>query len=277
MYDRGGAGISKGTCTLTSEVGEIRMAASLYVLTFHSIEKRPSVISLSPGVFRSGIAKLYERGYQALSLMEAVDCLHFGRPFPDRSIVITFDDGYQSVYKEAFPVLQHYGMSATVFLTVGKKGTAKPGGRLPSLGGRSMLSWHEILEMQRSGIDFGSHTLTHADLTRLPFSRIKAEVSDAKAIIEDSLSAPVTCFAYPYGRYNRRSREIVQQHFACACSDKLGLVTEGSDLYALERVDAYYLRTDALFNVMLTRLFPWYIWACSIPRRIRRAFQSRSG
>ncbi len=123
------------------------------------------------------------------------------------------------------------------------------------------------------GITFGVHTLTHPDLTRLPLDRVETEICGSKTIIEDALSTQVSSFAYPYGRYNRRCRDIVQQYFACACSDKLGLVTTNSDLYALERVDAYYLRTERLFDVMLTRLFPWYILARSIPRRIRRAIQ----
>lgn len=244
---------------------------SLPVLTFHALDNLPSVISFSPRVFRRGIARLYESGYKAIGLLEAVDCLRQGRPFPDYSFVITFDDGYQTVYDEAFPILQEYGMTATVFLTVGEKGISKPADRLPSTEGRSMLSWREIQEMQRLGITFGAHTLTHPDLTRLPYHRVEAEVCNSKVIIEGILSAPVACFAYPYGRYDNQSREIVRQHFTCACSDKLGLVTGSSDLYALERVDGYYLRTDRLFDVMLTKLFPWYIRARSIPRLLRRA------
>jgi peptidoglycan/xylan/chitin deacetylase (PgdA/CDA1 family) len=253
------------------------MTASLPVLTFHALDDRPSVISFAPRVFRRGMARLHAHGYRTLSLLDAVDCLRRRTPFPDRSFVVTFDDGYQSVYDEAFPVLQRYAMSATVFLTVGAKGTALPGDRLPALEGRSMLSWREIREMQHGGIDFGAHTCTHPDLTHLPSDQIEAEVCESKAIIEDALSAPVACFAYPYGRYDPRSRDIVQQHFACASSDTLGLITTGSDPYALERVDAYYLRTDRLFTAMLTQLFPWYIRARSIPRRIRRAMPSHVG
>jgi peptidoglycan/xylan/chitin deacetylase (PgdA/CDA1 family) len=249
------------------------MAARLPILTFHAIDKRSSVISISPTVFLGAMAKLYHGGYHALPLMQTVDFLRRGAPFPDRSFVITFDDGYQSVYEEAFSVLERYGMSATVFLTVGDTKTAKRGLRLPSMGERSMLSWKEIQEMQQAGIEFGAHTLTHPDLTHLSSDQVKAEVREAKSIIEDALSAPVTSFAYPYGRCNGRVREIVQEHFACACSDELGLVSQNSDLYALERVDTFYLRTDRLFSMMLTRFFPWYIWACSVPRRVRRAFQ----
>ena len=98
----------------------------------------------------------------------------------------------------------------------------------------------------------------------------------SKAIIEDALGAPVACFAYPYGRFDDRSREIAQENFACACSDRLGLVAVNSDPYALERVDAYYIRSELLFGLLLKRTFPWYIWVRSVLRRTRRAAQLRS-
>lgn len=247
------------------------------VLTFHKIDDRPSVTSVSPEVFNRSMAKLHASGYRTLSQMEVVDILNRGALFPDRCFGITFDDGYRSVYTEAFSMLQHYGMSATVFLTVGDGITLKPNDRLPSTNGRSMLNWNEIREMQRWGIEFGAHTCTHPDLTNIPFDRVKKEVYESKAIIEDALNTPVYCFAYPYGRYNHRVRNIVREHFSCACSDKLGLINKKSDLYAFERVDAYYLRTDRLFQIMLTRFFSWYVLARSIPRGIRRALQPRSG
>jgi peptidoglycan/xylan/chitin deacetylase (PgdA/CDA1 family) len=251
------------------------MAPPLPILTFHAFDNQSSVISFPPRVFKRGIAKLHENGYRTISLLDVVDCLQMRKSFPERSLVITFDDGYQTIYEVAFPVLQDYGMLATIFLTVGKRGEMMPDTRLPSLNGYSMLSWHEILEMHRGGIDFGAHTLTHPDLTRLPVDRVENEIVESKRIIEDALSAPVVCFAYPYGRYNHQSRELVRQHFACACSDNLGLIHKGSDLHALERVDAYYLHTERLFDLMLTGLFPWYIKVCSIPRWVRQAIQTR--
>ena len=168
-------------------------------------------------------------------------------------------------------MLRDYGMCATIFLTVGQSSVAAPGDRLPSCEGRAMLSWREIREMSTAGMTFGSHTLTHPDLTRLPSDRIEVEICASKTIIENALGARVGCFAYPYGRYDQRSQEIVRHHFALACSDDLGLATQASDPYALERIDAYYLRTDRLFDLMLSKAFPWYIKARNIPRRIRRS------
>jgi peptidoglycan/xylan/chitin deacetylase (PgdA/CDA1 family) len=249
------------------------MTASLPILTFHALDDLPSVISVKPQVFRQSLARLHARGYRTLRLEEAIDYVRQGEPFPLRTVVITFDDGYRSVYDVAFPVLQRHGMSATIFLTVGGRETAKPAVRLPSLGGRTMLSWREIREMWRSGIDFGAHTLTHPDLTHLPHHQLAVEMCESKAIIEDMLGVHVPCFAYPFGRYDQPSYELARQHFSCASSDRLGLMSLDSDLYALKRVDAYYLRTTHLFKVLTTGLFPGYVRARNIPRQLRRTLQ----
>jgi len=127
--------------------------------------------------------------------------------------------------------------------------------------------------MHYRGMTFGAHTLTHPDLTRLSRDRLELEVVGGKAVIEDALGAEVASFAYAYGRYDNQCREVVSHHFACACSDKLDLANGSSDLFALQRVDAYYLRTEGLFNVMSTRFFSCYIRTRSLPRRIRRSIQ----
>jgi len=249
------------------------MVLSLPILTFHALDDRRSIISFPPKLFRRGMANLHENGYRTISLLEAVDHLRLKKHFPERSFVITFDDGYESVFKEAFPVLQDNRMTATIFLTVGERGKVKPGERLPSLEGRLMLNWYEIQEMKQWGIEFGAHTLTHPDLTRLSLERIRSEICDSKLIIEDALNAPVECFAAPYSRYDNRCLKIIRENFICACSDKLSLINLRSDLYGLERIDTYYLRTERLFDIMLTPLFPRYIRARSIPRGIRRFIQ----
>lgn len=251
------------------------MRKSLPVLTFHSVDDQSSVISFPPRLFKEGLARLKQQGLYTIDLMEAVGRLQRCEMFPERCFVITFDDGYRNFYSEAFPVLQQLGMSATVFLTVAETGDATT--RLPSLSGREMLSWGEIREMHATGsIQFGAHTVTHPDLTKLPAARVESEVANSKAIIEDALGNPVLCFAYPYGRYDRRSREIAGRHFGCACSDRLGLITAASDPLALERVDAYYLRSDRLLNLLLSSSLSGYIWARNVPRRIKRAL-SKSG
>ena len=213
---------------------------------------------------------LHERGYRTLNLVDVADCMRKGLSFPKHSLAITFDDGYQSVYEEAFPILQRYSFSATVFLTVGAKGNRTAAKRLPQMEGRSMLSWGEIKEMRRYGVSFGAHTLTHPDLTRLPLAQAQAEICGSKEIIENALGEPADCFAYPFGRYDQQCRDVVSRHFLCACSDKLGFVRPSSDPYAVERVDTYYLQSKTLFTSLFAGWFPYYVWARAIPRQLRR-------
>jgi peptidoglycan/xylan/chitin deacetylase (PgdA/CDA1 family) len=246
------------------------MSLLLPILTFHAVDDRDSVISFPPELFARGMTLLHDHGYRTMSLMEATDHLRRGVRPPERSIVVTFDDGYRSVYEQAFPVLQRYGMTATVFLATGNRKRR----RLPSMEGRSMLSWHEVKEMHKAGIAFGGHTLTHPDLTRLPEELLEAEIVGSKAAIENELGTAANTFAYPFGLYDARSRELVSRHFMCACSDRLGLLRSTSDRYAMERVDAYYLRSERQFRTMLSRWFPMYVQLRSMPRQLRRAARS---
>ena len=198
--------------------------------------------------------------------------MEHGHPFPERSFLISIDDGFQSSYTEAFPIIQQLHMTATIFLTVGEKSNKSSEGRLPSHEGRTMLSWREIREMHRHGITFGAHTLTHPNLNELSNTKATEEIVQSKLRIEDALGDVVTSFAYPYGRFTDRIQNIVRQHFDFACSTELGLVTLRSDPLALKRVDAYYLRTKRLFDLVPSTFFPMYIHGRNIPRRIRQRF-----
>jgi peptidoglycan/xylan/chitin deacetylase (PgdA/CDA1 family) len=252
------------------------MSPALTILTFHTLDDARTVTSFSPVLFERLVRVLRAGGYQVLSLTDAAADLRRGVALPERSLVITFDDGYRSVYQVACPILREHAMRATVFLAVGDpeevswRGAGDPSARLPSMEGRPMLSWGEIREMQREGMDFGAHTLTHPDLTRLPPSCIEREMTTSKAVLEEILGGPVAGFAYPFGRYNARSLQLARQHFACAVSDRLGFAHPDSDIHALPRVDGYFLGHPRRLDLLANPWFPWYIRACSVPRVARR-------
>ncbi len=248
-------------------------ASWLPILTFHSLDDEGSVLSYPPRLFEQGLAMLAARGFGTMPLHEVAARVREGAPLPARTVVLTFDDGYRSVYERAFPALRRHGMSATVFLTVGGGGAASGRGRLPPYGGRPMLDWGEIREMAHWGIEFGAHTLTHPDLRGLPAERVQEEIVGSKAIVEDALGRPARCFAYPFGRHDRRSRRVARRHFDCACSDDLGVLTAKSDLHALPRVEMYYFRGRRTLGLLTGGLLPWYLRARDVPRRPRRALR----
>ncbi|UCD19020.1 MAG: polysaccharide deacetylase family protein [candidate division WOR-3 bacterium] len=116
--------------------------------------------------------------------------------------VITFDDGDRSVYDHAFPILKKYGVRAVVFLAVGYIGM-EDSWDLAVLGARSRhLAWPEIHEMKEWGIEFGSHTMSHRNLTRLTISEMDFELKESKRILEEQLG-PVDCISYPFNRVNQ--------------------------------------------------------------------------
>jgi peptidoglycan/xylan/chitin deacetylase (PgdA/CDA1 family) len=249
------------------------LTSALPVFTFHALDSEKSPISFPPHIFRQGLARLHATRHQAVSLDQAVEHVKTGKAFSPRAYVMTFDDGYRSVYDEAFPLICDLHLAATIFLSVDQEGEATE--RLPSLNGQAMLSWDEIREMVRYGITFGAHTLTHPDLRTLVSSRVEKEIVGSKDILEQALGCRVSSFAYPFGRYDATSHAVARAHFACACSDRLGLISHRSDPYALERIDMYYLRYARIFELVQTGLFPWYILSRRIPREIKRAVLDR--
>ncbi|HML96293.1 MAG TPA: polysaccharide deacetylase family protein [Thermodesulfobacteriota bacterium] len=246
------------------------MTGFIPVLTFHSLDDGRAPTSFGPALFARGMETLALGGYRTISLAGAASLAASKRPFPEKSFVITFDDGYRNIYEKAFPVLAEYSFTATVFLTTGGGGRTGDGDRLPELFGGEMLSWGEIRIMNDAGIDFGAHTLTHPDLTRLSPEDAAREMTSSRSVIENALGAPVAAFAYPYGKYDARSLEIAAEEFSCACSDELGLFTASSDLRAIPRVDAFYLRGERLFALVGSPNLPLYILLRGIPRTLRR-------
>ena len=246
------------------------MTGFIPVLTFHSIDDGRAPTSFGPALFARGMETLALGGYRTISLAEAASLSAAKHPFPEKSFVVTFDDGYKNVYEKAFPVLAHHSFNATVFLTTGNGGRTGDGDRLPPLFGGEMLSWGEIRIMNDAGIDFGAHTITHPDLTRLSPEDAAREITASREVIERALGAPVTAFAYPYGRFDAQSLEIAAKEFACACSDELGLFTASGNLHAIPRVDAFYLRSEWLFGLVGSPNLPLYILLRGIPRKLRR-------
>lgn len=241
-------------------------AGSLAVMTFHALDERTGPLSFPADVFRDGLRRLLDDGYRTMRLADAVGCLRQGVPFPDRAFVLTFDDGFRSIHETAFPLIAQSGSTATVFLLAGREA-----GENARFLDRTLLSWAEAREMHRAGIEFGAHTLTHPDLTRLSSQAAEMEMRSSKEAIEDALGAPVSSFAYPFGRWNAGVRELAARHFDCACSDTLGLIGSGSDPFALERVDAHYVRSKKGFGLLATGRLSWYLRARDVPRRLRRA------
>ena len=240
------------------------------ILAYHSLDDSQSVLSTSPGVFAEQMRTLHELGREVISLGQvACEQAHQRR---EDAVVITFDDGFRSVYENALPVLQRYRFPATVFLVTDycEKTNSWPG-QPAYIEQRPLLRWSEVKEMSDAGVTFGSHTRTHPDLRRLPGHKAAEELTGSKQIIEDATGRPADTFAYPYGSYDDEVMRLAREHFQLACSTVLGFVTPGSDRFALERLDMYYLQSPALFRRLFSPALGAYIGARRALRRLRSA------
>jgi peptidoglycan/xylan/chitin deacetylase (PgdA/CDA1 family) len=246
------------------------MASKISILTFHAIDNYRSPISFAPKLFRECLEQIHERGYRTISLNELRSCLDSGKGFPNKALIITFDDGYQSVFQEAYPHLHDRGMQATLFLATGKLPGAAPEDRFASLGGRSMMNWREVIELHQAGWEIGAHTLTHPDLRQIPLAQAIQEIMESRRQIEEQLGSKVDVFAYPYGRKTRQLRNWLPHNFSCACGTHLSLVSCRSDAYELERVDMHYLRARRLFPLLFSPWLASYLRARRLPREMRQ-------
>ena len=161
-----------------------------------------------------------------------------------RRVILTFDDAYDDFFSEAFPVLQRFGFTATVFVVVDRIGKTNEWDQAKGFPNRQLLSLEQIRELHRHGIHFGSHTLTHAWLTTLPDSDLEREVRDSKSKLEDVLGAEVPCFSYPYGAVDLRVRAAVARAgYKVAVTTNEGL-NGWEDRLCLKRVNV--CETDTL-------------------------------
>jgi len=224
------------------------MASRLPILMYHAVHPDRSLISTGPSDFERQIGWLHDQGYQALTLRTFVEHLHANTPFPEKAIVITFDDGFECLYTFAAPVLADYGFSATIFLVTdycGRKNNWP--GQPRNIPEYPLLSWEQICEMDRMGFEFGVHSASHLRLDELSYKKLEYEVAGSKEILEEHLGHGVETFAYPYGRYDQEVMQIVQGTYTGACSTKPGLAGLGSRPFEIERVDINFFRQPWMF------------------------------
>lgn len=123
---------------------------------------------------------------------------------PDRpGIVITFDDGEASVYEHAFPILRELRVPALVFVVTGYVGRPAHWDFTPAGRPAVHLNWDQITEMRDGGVAFGSHTVTHRNLTYLTRAELDEELGASRAVLERYVG-PIHCLSYPFNRLDDR-------------------------------------------------------------------------
>jgi len=216
------------------------------VLTYHKITGKFEwgITRVKPQSFEQHITYLKDEGFSSMYLED----LWSKKEVNDRRVALTFDDGYESVYRNAFPILKRYGYTATVFLITGYMG--KENLWEANFGCKFLhLNWEEAQELKKSGFQFGSHTVNHPDLTRLTRKSLEFELKKSKETIEEKLNQEVKYLSYPFGRHNQMVRtEAKNSGYKAAFS----LSSEiSSDPFAVGRIGVYLFDTPLSLRIKL--------------------------
>lgn len=243
------------------------------ILTYHSVSEGDSPLKTSPALFARQMEWLTASAsvISVASLSDLADRWGHLHHLPPRTVILTFDDGYADFYTHAAPMLLQHKLPATVFLPTSYVGRSNAWpGQPPWVQEEPLLTWEQIKELAAAGIHFGSHTVTHPDLTELAPAEVERELAESKREIERHTGPDsVAHFCYPYGKWNPAVRDATTPHYRSACSTIAGTVRKTDDHRLLPRVDAHYVRDPRWFRAMFTRRFEAYIAARRLVRRLR--------
>ena len=157
-------------------------------------------LSVSPARFASELDLIVSKGYTTINFKD----LESGRALPSKPIILTFDDGYLNFFANAYPELAKRKMTAVSYIITGK------------VGGDYMAT-SQIKDISEAGIEIGSHTISHPDLSTATAAKAHTEIFQSKVQLEAVINKPIISFCYPSGKFNNAAVEIVRQagyHFA---------------------------------------------------------------
>ena len=205
------------------------------VLIYHRFgENRYPTTNIAIERFREQLEFLKNNNYSVIPLEQLVRSLKGGLRLPDRSVVITIDDGYRSVYTEAWPVLKQYGYPFTVFVYA--KATENKHW--------NYMTWDQIREMKVSGVDFQNHGFAHEHMAFIPSEMnryeykawIRADLAISTKIMAEKLKERPRFFAVPYGEYNKTVfDEVRSMGYEAIMLQDPGSVSRDTDPFAIPR------------------------------------------
>lgn len=188
----------------------------LPTLMFHHTGEPPAganqlrlSLTVSTADLEAQMSYLKQAGYQPVTQAQLFRALYGGESLPPQPVMLTFDDGYVDNYQVVAPILEKYGFPATFYIVTGNVGTPE------------YMTWEQIIELDRRGMDIGSHTASHDDLTTLSAASLQAEVAGSAETLKAHLGHPVYWFCYPSGAYNADVIASVQGagHLLAASTD----------------------------------------------------------
>ena len=244
------------------------MGGNVDILMYHAIDAAPGPTSIEPAVFADQMAALAASGLPVLRMDALADHLSHGT---GRAVAITFDDGFDDFATRAWPVLRRHGFPAMVYLVSDLAGGVEDWTHCQAPP-RKLMDWDTIRRLAAEGADFGNHTATHPDLSRIGTESALAEIDRASDRIGRELGARPAHVAPPYGHSTPTVRAALAGRFATSVGTRLGSAGPGSDLHDLPRLEMFYFTDPGRWRAHLAGRGGPYLTARRLARGIRRRF-----
>jgi peptidoglycan/xylan/chitin deacetylase (PgdA/CDA1 family) len=238
------------------------------ILTWHSLDRSGSPISVTPDEFRRQLAWLTGAGVRVVSLEELLAMADDAA-----AVALTFDDGFVNFATEAAPVLHQHGLPATLFIVTGHVGRDN---RWRGVGDRGvpvlpLLGWEALGKLREAGVSLGAHTGTHRRLSRCGAPELQAELVLAADEMQRRLGERPQGFAYPYGDADSSVAEAVASAYGWACTTEFRPLSTLDSMNRLPRLDAWYFREPARLAGWGSVRFRSWLWTRRQARNVRAA------
>ena len=197
------------------------------VLMYHRFgeNKYPST-NIKIKQFIKHLNELDKNKYNVVTLDDALDAINDKILIPDRSIAITIDDAYYSVYKHAWPILKKYNFPFTLFVSTDVIDQKIPG----------YMSWDEIRDLRDNGVIIGSQTKSHPHMHKLSQNELEKELTKSNERFVEEIGDKPKIFAYPYGEYDIKVLNIVKNNgFVASFGQHSGVANKSLGMFQLPR------------------------------------------
>lgn len=234
---------------------------NLPILLYHKItydnERTNDNFSISLSDFKNQIEFLKNKNYESITQNDLLNSLTNKTKLPKKSIMITFDDSYESLLTLAKPILENAGFKATVFVVSKSIGMYNFWDNPDEKSKVPCLDKNSLLSLVKDGWEIGSHSLTHAHLAKITEDKAIKEIYGSKFDLEQSLKIGILSFAYPFGEFNAKIKELViKAGYKLGFSITSNSLTVTSDPFLLRRI--LIKRTDT-FADFIRKISGWYL------------------
>jgi peptidoglycan/xylan/chitin deacetylase (PgdA/CDA1 family) len=239
----------------------------LAILTYHSIDRSGSPISVSPEQFRAHV-KWFASGRVRVVPLRDVTRMSESHD----AVALTFDDGFVNFADVAAPLLREHGLPATLFVATDHVGATNEWGGVAQAGIPTLplLDWDALAVVAQDSVEIGAHSRRHPHLATVAAEALPDEIVGSANAIEQRVGRRPRTFAYPYGSVSDEAARIVRAAFDVGCTTVLSAVRDGTDPARLPRLDMFYLRDAGRLESWGSPSFRRRLWIRAQARRVRQ-------